>query len=91
MAVSPPQDRMADRTGPLRVFIFGGSLGAQVFNDNMPAVFASMAPEERPVIVHQTGRDRDAPCAKPTKGLASRPKSFPSSTTWRPDTRIATW
>ena len=61
VAVSPPQDRMANRTGPLRVFIFGGSLGAQVFNDNMPAVFAAIPQEQRPIIVHQTGKDRDAP------------------------------
>ena len=73
------------------LFIFGGSLGAQVFNDNMPAVFAAIPQEQRPIIVHQTGRTATRPCARPMKSSASRPRSFPSSTTWRPDTRTATW
>ena len=61
VAIAPPQDRMADRQGQLRLFVFGGSLGAQIFNDVMPAVMAAIPESERPEIVHQTGKDRDAP------------------------------
>ena len=77
VAVSPPQDRMANRTGPLRVFIFGGSLGAQVFNDNMPAVFAAIPQEQRPIIVHQTGKDRDAPVREAYEKLGVKAEVVP--------------
>ena len=77
VAVSPPQDRMANRTGPLRVFIFGGSLGAQVFNDNMPAVFAAIPQEQRPIIVHQTGKDRDTPVREAYEKLGVKAEVVP--------------
>ena len=77
VAVSPPQDRMADRTGPLRLFVFGGSLGAKVFNDTMPEIIAAIPEAERPIIVHQTGRDRDAPVREAYERLGVKAEVVP--------------
>jgi len=50
-----PQQRWAGRTGPLRVLVVGGSLGAQVLNDTVPKALALMNTAERPQVVHQAG------------------------------------
>jgi len=54
-ALPPPAERFAGRSGPLRVLIVGGSLGAKVLNETMPQAMALLAPEERPLVMHQTG------------------------------------
>jgi UDP-N-acetylglucosamine--N-acetylmuramyl-(pentapeptide) pyrophosphoryl-undecaprenol N-acetylglucosamine transferase len=54
-AISPPEARYAGRTGPLRLLVVGGSLGAQTMNDLVLAALASLQPEERPQVVHQAG------------------------------------
>ncbi|MGE0798231.1 MAG: undecaprenyldiphospho-muramoylpentapeptide beta-N-acetylglucosaminyltransferase [Lautropia sp.] len=54
--LEPPESRYARRSGPLRVLVVGGSLGAQVFNRVIPNAFGLMLPEQRPRIVHQGGR-----------------------------------
>lgn len=53
--VEAPQARFAARTGPLRLLVVGGSLGAQVFNEEVPKALAQLAPELRPAVVHQAG------------------------------------
>lgn len=56
-----PAQRFEGRTGPLRVLVVGGSLGARVLNDCMPQALAAMPFEQRPVVTHQTGMaNRDA-------------------------------
>jgi UDP-N-acetylglucosamine--N-acetylmuramyl-(pentapeptide) pyrophosphoryl-undecaprenol N-acetylglucosamine transferase len=50
-----PAERYAGRQGPLRVLVVGGSLGAQVLNQTIPAALALIAPAQRPQLVHQTG------------------------------------
>ncbi len=50
-----PQARFAGRTGPLRLVVVGGSLGAKALNTVVPQALALMAPESRPVVVHQSG------------------------------------
>ncbi|MEO8135341.1 MAG: undecaprenyldiphospho-muramoylpentapeptide beta-N-acetylglucosaminyltransferase [Betaproteobacteria bacterium] len=50
-----PGLRYAGRTGPLRLLVVGGSLGAQVLNRAVPAAIAKMAAGERPIVIHQTG------------------------------------
>ncbi len=60
-ALPAPSERLAGREGPLRLFVFGGSLGAQVLNDVLPEAIALIPEEKRPVVLHQTGRNRDAP------------------------------
>jgi UDP-N-acetylglucosamine--N-acetylmuramyl-(pentapeptide) pyrophosphoryl-undecaprenol N-acetylglucosamine transferase len=54
-ALAAPAERYAGRSGPLRVLVVGGSLGAQVLNQTMPAALAAMSPAARPQLVHQTG------------------------------------
>lgn len=53
--VELPQDRYLSRSGPLRIFVVGGSLGAQILNDVLPKTLATLAQNTRPIIVHQAG------------------------------------
>lgn len=50
-----PAERYAGRSGPLKLLVVGGSLGAKVLNDTLPAAIAQLEPEQRPLITHQTG------------------------------------
>jgi UDP-N-acetylglucosamine--N-acetylmuramyl-(pentapeptide) pyrophosphoryl-undecaprenol N-acetylglucosamine transferase len=50
-----PAQRFADRTGPLRVLVVGGSLGAQALNSVVPQALAKIAPDQRPFVTHQSG------------------------------------
>jgi UDP-N-acetylglucosamine--N-acetylmuramyl-(pentapeptide) pyrophosphoryl-undecaprenol N-acetylglucosamine transferase len=54
-ALPVPAERLAGRSGPLRVLVVGGSLGAQVLNSTVPQALALIAPERRPLVTHQTG------------------------------------
>lgn len=54
-AVALPAERFAGRSGPLRVLVVGGSLGAAALNDAMPKALALLAPEQRPLVTHQAG------------------------------------
>ena len=55
VALAPPAQRFADRSGPVRVLVVGGSLGAAAINTALPVALAAIAHERRPQIVHQTG------------------------------------
>ncbi len=50
-----PAERMAGRTGPLRVLVVGGSLGAKALNDIVPQALALLPVATRPVVTHQSG------------------------------------
>ena len=52
-AMAPPAQRFAGRSGPLKLLVVGGSLGAQALNEAMPKAIALMA--QRPMVVHQSG------------------------------------
>ena len=54
-ALPEPQDRYAARSGPLRLLVVGGSLGAQTLNELVLAAVACIPAESRPRIVHQAG------------------------------------
>ncbi|MDE2274833.1 MAG: undecaprenyldiphospho-muramoylpentapeptide beta-N-acetylglucosaminyltransferase [Burkholderiales bacterium] len=54
-ALPAPALRYAGRQGPLRLLVVGGSLGAQVLNQTVPAALALLDAAERPQVVHQTG------------------------------------
>ena len=54
-AMGPPQQRFAERTGPLRVLVIGGSQGAAKLNAAVPAAIATMAEAVRPEVLHQSG------------------------------------
>lgn len=58
--VPPPSQRYAARTGPLRLLVVGGSLGAKVLNDCLPAALALIPEEIRPVVTHQSGKQHIA-------------------------------
>ena len=51
----PPQERMAGRSGPLRLLVVGGSLGAQALNDIVPRALALIDVAQRPQVTHQSG------------------------------------
>lgn len=57
-ALPAPKERFADREGRLKVMVVGGSLGAQVLNELVPAALAKLPPEQRPQVLHQSGRNR---------------------------------
>ena len=50
-----PAQRFAGRTGPLRVVVMGGSLGAQAINAVVPQALALLPVEDRPSVLHQGG------------------------------------
>ncbi|ULJ65360.1 undecaprenyldiphospho-muramoylpentapeptide beta-N-acetylglucosaminyltransferase [Wielerella bovis] len=55
-ALPTPEMRFAERSGSLKIVVVGGSLGAQVLNQIVPAAMAMLPENERPQIVHQSGR-----------------------------------
>ena len=50
-----PLRRFAGRSGPLRVMVMGGSLGAQALNACVPQALALIDPDNRPQVLHQSG------------------------------------
>jgi UDP-N-acetylglucosamine--N-acetylmuramyl-(pentapeptide) pyrophosphoryl-undecaprenol N-acetylglucosamine transferase len=50
-----PAQRFAGRTGPLRILVVGGSLGAKALNDIVPQALALLPAATRPVVTHQSG------------------------------------
>ena len=50
-----PTERFAGRSGPLRLLVVGGSLGAKALNDTVPQALALIPAETRPTVVHQSG------------------------------------
>jgi UDP-N-acetylglucosamine--N-acetylmuramyl-(pentapeptide) pyrophosphoryl-undecaprenol N-acetylglucosamine transferase len=53
--LATPAERFAGRSGALQLLVVGGSLGAKVLNDTLPAALQHMPANERPRITHQTG------------------------------------
>jgi len=50
-----PELRYAEREGPLRLLVVGGSLGAKALNEAVPSALASLDPAHRPRVLHQSG------------------------------------
>ena len=50
-----PAERFASRTGPLRLLVVGGSLGARALNEMVPKAIALIPADRRPLVVHQSG------------------------------------
>ncbi|HYF97997.1 MAG TPA: undecaprenyldiphospho-muramoylpentapeptide beta-N-acetylglucosaminyltransferase, partial [Coxiellaceae bacterium] len=59
VAVLPPEERFAHRIGPLRILVLGGSQGAQFLNQQVLLAMKAMAPELRPELWNQTGKNED--------------------------------
>lgn len=53
-----PESRFAQRQGRLKLLVTGGSLGAEVFNTMLPEALHVLAPEDRPQVIHQSGRGK---------------------------------
>ena len=50
-----PAARFAGRSGPLKVLVVGGSLGAKALNDRVPQALALLPAHLRPTVIHQSG------------------------------------
>ena len=54
-AIPLPDARYSLRSGPLKLLVIGGSLGAQVLNETVPRALALIPAVSRPVVTHQSG------------------------------------
>jgi UDP-N-acetylglucosamine--N-acetylmuramyl-(pentapeptide) pyrophosphoryl-undecaprenol N-acetylglucosamine transferase len=54
-ALPAPGERLADRSGPARLLVLGGSLGAQALNETVAQALALLPPSLRPAVRHQAG------------------------------------
>lgn len=54
-ALPSPAERFANRQGPLRVLVIGGSLGALALNETVPAAIAKLAADAQVEVRHQCG------------------------------------
>jgi len=54
-ALAPPEQRFEQHTGPTRVLVLGGSLGAKAINDTVPAAISALDEAQRPEVWHQAG------------------------------------
>ena len=54
-SLSSPEQRYKGRQGPLRLLVFGGSLGATRLNEVVPQTLLKMDVEQRPLVRHQAG------------------------------------
>ena len=50
-----PVARFTGRSGPLKLLVVGGSLGAKALNSIVPKALARIAPAQRPIVMHQSG------------------------------------
>lgn len=50
-----PTERFAGRSGPLRLLVVGGSLGAKALNEVVPQALALLPLGQRPIVTHQSG------------------------------------
>ena len=50
-----PEERFAGRSGPLKLLVVGGSLGARALNEVVPQALALLPEAARPSVTHQSG------------------------------------
>ena len=55
-AIASPEQRFSNRTGPLKLLVMGGSLGARVLNEVVPKALALLPIDARPTVRHQCGQ-----------------------------------
>src|SRR5690606_10597515 len=55
-ALPVPAERFAGRSGPLRLLVLGGSLGAVALNEAVPQMLAAFPADQRPQVLHQSGK-----------------------------------
>ncbi len=54
--IAAPEERLANRTGKVRLLIVGGSLGALALNQTVPEALALLPEELKPEVMHQAGK-----------------------------------
>jgi UDP-N-acetylglucosamine--N-acetylmuramyl-(pentapeptide) pyrophosphoryl-undecaprenol N-acetylglucosamine transferase len=54
-ALKPPAERFSKRSGPLKLLVVGGSLGARPLNEMLPKALALIPAAQRPIVTHQSG------------------------------------
>ncbi len=54
-AIAPPEQRLAGRSGPLRVLVLGGSQGARALNNAVPKALAALGGSIAVDVRHQSG------------------------------------
>ena len=74
-ALPAPAGRLADRTGPVRILVIGGSQGARALNESVPQAQKHLSPVE---VCHQCGAPRlDATrAAYAAAGVTARIETF---------------
>ncbi len=55
LSLPTPEVRFAGRSGPLKVLVVGGSLGARALNTVVPQALALIPEAQRPLVTHQAG------------------------------------
>jgi UDP-N-acetylglucosamine--N-acetylmuramyl-(pentapeptide) pyrophosphoryl-undecaprenol N-acetylglucosamine transferase len=70
LAIASPDARFAGRSGPLRVLVVGGSLGAAVLNRVVPEAIARLPAAARPHVIHQAGAQHIDQLAERYRSLA---------------------
>ena len=76
LGIPPPPARFAERSGPLRILVLGGSQGARVLNQRVPEGLARLDAEI--AVLHQAGRSNAAEvrAAYRRLGLESEVREF---------------
>jgi len=54
-AIAPPEERLAGRTGALRLLVLGGSQGARTLNERLPRQLGRLPAARRPTVRHVAG------------------------------------
>ncbi len=73
-----PGQRFAARSGPLRLLVLGGSLGARALNQVVPSALALLPADGRPQVRHQAGEKlyEEALSAYEEAGVSAEVKPF---------------
>lgn len=61
-SLASPQERMSDRTGPVRILVMGGSQGARILNQTLPEALAMLGDDFE--VFHQAGKGNAAEVEK---------------------------
>jgi len=77
-AIPSPDIRFEGRSGPLKLLVVGGSLGARVLNETLPSALAMIPETARPIVVHQSGAQHIAAlqAAYQTAGVVADVRPF---------------
>ena len=81
-AIAPPELRFADRNGPLRVLVVGGSQGARALNAGVPQAIAALGAGVPVQVRHQSGEKMHAEAVEAYVKAGVQAEITRSSPTW---------